>query len=210
MSEINLERKVMRISIIGDSSTGKSSLVHVYLGNEFTYDMVSNIGLDKQCIVKEMKDGNKIKIIFWDTAGQERFHSLSSGTIKNSQGIIVCFALDNKKSFKNVVSWLNDVRETSKKIPVVLFGNKCDLVDTREVTKEEIDQFVSDNELVYFETSAKDNINLEEGFTKIFEDAYANIVEENAKFELKRKKEEEENKKRKKKCWLKGIYIFNF
>ena len=200
MSEINLERKVMRISIIGDSSTGKSSLVHVYLGNEFTYDMVSNIGLDKQSIVKEMKDGNKIKIIFWDTAGQERFHSLSSGTIKNSQGIIVCFALDNKKSFKNVVKWLNDVRETSTKIPVVLFGNKCDLVDTREVTKEEIDQFVSDNKLVYFETSAKDNINLEEGFTKIFEDAYANIVEENAKFELKRKKEEEENKKRKKKC----------
>ena len=182
MSEINLERKVMRISIIGDSSTGKSSLIHVYLGNEFTFEMVSNIGLDKQSMVKEMKDGNKIKIIFWDTAGQERFHSLSSGTIKNSQGIIVCFALDNKKSFKNVVSWLNDV-----------------LVDTRQVTKKEIDQFVSDNDLVYFETSAKDNINLEEGFTKIFEDAYANIVEENARFELKRKKEAE-NKKRKKKC----------
>ena len=197
MSEINLERKVMRISIIGDSSTGKSSLVHVYLGNEFTYDMVSNIGLDKQSIVKEMKDGNKIKIIFWDTAGQERFHSLSSGTIKNSQGIIVCFALNNKESFNNVINWLQDVREISKKIPIVLFGNKCDLIDERKVTFKEVKEFADDNEINYFETSAKDNINITEGFEKISEDAYLKAVaEEEAKIELSKKNN---NKKKEKK-----------
>ena len=198
MAENNLQRKVMRLSIIGDSQTGKSSILNVYLGNDFTYDILSNIGIDKQSVEKQMKDGNKIKIIFWDTAGQERFHSLSSGTIKNSQGIIICFALNDKQSFENVVLWLEDVRNVSEKIPIVLFGNKCDLVDERKVTKEEIDRFVKKNDLVYFETSAKEKINLEEGFQKIFEDAYATVVEQNAKFELLRKKEKD---KKKKKCW---------
>ena len=197
MAENNLQRKVMRLSIIGDSQTGKSSILNVYLGNDFTYDILSNIGIDKQSVEKQMKDGNKIKIIFWDTAGQERFHSLSSGTIKNSQGIIICFALNDKQSFENVVLWLEDVRNVSEKIPIVLFGNKCDLVDERKVTKEEIDRFVKKNDLVYFETSAKEKINLEEGFQKIFEDAYATVVEQNAKFELLRKMEKD---KKKKKC----------
>jgi len=197
MAENNLQRKVMRLSIIGDSQTGKSSILNVYLWNDFTYDILSNIGIDKQSVEKQMKDGNKIKIIFWDTAGQERFHSLSSGTIKNSQGIIICFALNDKQSFENVVLWLEDVRNVSEKIPIVLFGNKCDLVDERKVTKEEIDRFVKKNDLVYFETSAKEKINLEEGFQKIFEDAYATVVEQNAKFELLRKKEKD---KKKKKC----------
>ena len=197
MAENNLQRKVMRLSIIGDSQTGKSSILNVYLGNDFTYDILSNIGIDKQSVEKQMKDGNKIKIIFWDTAGQERFHSLSSGTIKNSQGIIICFALNDKQSFENVVLWLEDVRNISEKIPIVLFGNKCDLVNERKVTKEEIDRFVKKNDLVYFETSAKEKINLEEGFQKIFEDAYATVVEQNAKFELLRKKEKD---KKKKKC----------
>ena len=197
MAENNLQRKVMRLSIIGDSQTGKSSILNVYLGNDFTYDILSNIGIDKQSVEKQMKDGNKIKIIFWDTAGQERFHSLSSGTIKNSQGIIICFALNDKQSFENVVLWLEDVRNVSEKIPIVLFGNKCDLVNERKVTKEEIDRFVKKNDLVYFETSAKEKINLEEGFQKIFEDAYATVVEQNAKFELLRKKVRD---KKKKKC----------
>ena len=197
MAENNLQRKVMRLSIIGDSQTGKSSILNVYLGNDFTYDILSNIGIDKQSVEKQMKDGNKIKIIFWDTAGQERFHSLSSGTIKNYQGIIICFALNDKQSFENVVLWLEDVRNISEKIPVVLFGNKCDLVNERKVTKEEIDRFIKKNYLVYFETSAKEKINLEEGFQKIFEDAYATVVEQNAKFELLRKKEKD---KKKKKC----------
>ena len=197
MAENNLQRKVMRLSIIGDSQTGKSSILNVYLGNDFTYDILSNIGIDKQSVEKQMKDGNKIKIIFWDTAGQERFHSLSSGTIKNSQGIIICFALNDKQSFENVVLWLEDVRNVSEKIPIVLFGNKCDLEDERKVTKEEIDRFIKKNDLVYFETSAKEKINLEEGFQKIFEDAYATVVEQNAKFELLRKKEKD---KKKKKC----------
>ena len=126
---IKEKKKALKLSIIGDSRTGKTSIINCFLGREFIIDMLASIGIDKQEEIMKMKDGKEIKLIIWDTAGQERFHSVSSGTIKNSQGIIVCFALDDRKSFENVVTWLQDVREISTKIPIVLFGNKCDIKD---------------------------------------------------------------------------------
>ena len=198
MTDEKIKRKVIRLSIIGDSKTGKTSIINRYLGQEFSFDMISNIGIDKQEVIKKMKDGNEMKIIIWDTAGQERFHSISSGTIKNSQGIIVCFALNDRSSFDNVLTWLQDVREISSKIPIVLFGNKCDLIEERKVTNEEAKEFADNNEIIYFETSAKDNINIKEGFEKISEDAYSKaLAEEEAKIELLKKNNNyKKNKKR--------------
>ena len=198
MTDEKIKRKVIRLSIIGDSKTGKTSIINRYLGQEFSIDMISNIGIDKQEVIKKMKDGNEMKIIIWDTAGQERFHSISSGTIKNSQGIIVCFALNDRSSFDNVLTWLQDVREISSKIPIVLFGNKCDLIEERKVTNEEAKEFADNNEIIYFETSAKDNINIKEGFEKISEDAYSKArAEEEAKIELlKKNNNNKKNKKR--------------
>ena len=152
MNEEKIKRKAIRLSIIGDSKTGKTSILNCFLGQKFTFDMVSNIGIDKQEKIMKMNDGTEIKVIIWDTAGQERFHSISSGTIKNSQGIIVAFALDDLSSFNNVITWLQDVREISTSIPIVLFGNKCDLVDNRKVEKEDAEEFANNNEVTYFET----------------------------------------------------------
>ena len=172
MTDKKIKRKVLRISILGDSATGKTSIINRLLGNDFSLDMISNIGIDKQELLRKMKDGNEMKIILWDTAGQERFRSVSSSTIKNSQGIIVCFSLVDEKSYKNVLSWLQDIRDESTKIPIVLFGNKCDLEDQRKVSEEEAQKFAHRHGVPYFETSAKENINLKEGFDRIVEDAY--------------------------------------
>ena len=172
MADKKIKRKVLRISILGDSATGKTSIINRFLGNDFSLEMISNIGIDKQELLMKMKDGNEMKIILWDTAGQERFRSISSSTIKNSQGIIVCFSLIDEKSYKNVLSWLQNIRDESTKIPIVLFGNKCDLEDQRKISKEEAEQFAHIHGIPYFETSAKENINLKEGLDRIVEDAY--------------------------------------
>ena len=142
-----------------------------------------------------LKNNDELILDLWDTAGQERFHSISSGTIKNSQGIIVAFALDDLSSFNNVITWLQDVREISTSIPIVLFGNKCDLVDNRKVEKEEAEEFANNNEVTYFETSAKENINIKEGFDKIIEEAYKKAVYEES-IKLQAKKADEAKKKK--------------
>jgi Ras-related protein Rab-1A len=184
MTDSKIKRKVLRLSILGDSKTGKSSIINRYLGNEFSEDMISNIGIDKQELLMTMKDGNEMKIIIWDTAGQERFHSISSTTIKNSQGIIVCFAINDKNSFNNVLQWLQDIRDVSSKIPIVLFGNKCDLEDKREVSTEEVKKKAEVYKMAYCETSALNAQNIDYAFQTLIK-----LVSDNIE-----KKKYEENK----------------
>ena len=192
MSEEDIKIKALKIVMLGDTTVGKTSIINSYLNKDFTQDMLSNIGIDKNNKKIKMKDGNEIKLVIWDTAGQERFHSVATSTIKSAQGVIVSFDLTNEKSFKNLSRWLDDIKENNNKIPILLFGNKCDMLEERVVEEKDIDIFVSRNKLIYYETNAKDNINIEEGFTKIAEEAYEKVGISHGMSIKKGKKKEKE------------------
>ena len=172
MSEKKIKRKVIRITMLGDSAVGKTSLISKFLNQNFDENYLTTIGKDKLEKKVVMKDGNEIKLIIWDTAGQERFHSIATSTIKGSHGIILTFDLTKRSSFNSLESWLNDIKENSNEIPVVIFGNKCDLFENYEVENEEAKKFAKEHNLQYFETSAKQNVNVQEGFNSIAEIAY--------------------------------------
>ena len=172
MSDSNIKRKVIRLAILGDSTVGKTSIINVFLNMEFAQLMVTSVGKDKYDTQMVMKDGNEMKLIIWDTAGQERFHSIAISTIKNSQGIVITFDITKRKTFDNVLLWLKEIRSNSELIPVVLFGNKCDLETERKVTKQEAEDLAQKNRMTYFETSAKEDINIKEGFNYLAESAY--------------------------------------
>ena len=172
MSDSNIKRKVIRLAILGDSTVGKTSIINVFLNMEFAQLMVTSVGKDKYDTQMVMKDGNEMKLIIWDTAGQERFHSIAISTIKNSQGIVITFDITKRKTFDNVLLWLKEIRSNSELIPVVLFGNKCDLETERKVTKQEAEDLALKNRMTYFETSAKEDINIKEGFKYLAESAY--------------------------------------
>ena len=172
MSEKKIKRKVIRITMLGDSAVGKTSLISQFLTQNFDENYLTTIGKDKLEKKVVMEDGNEIKVIIWDTAGQERFHSIATSTIKGSQGIVLTFDLTKKSTFKSLDAWLNDIKENSNEVPVVIFGNKCDLFEKYEVENEEAKKFAKDNNLQYFETSAKQNVNVQEGFNAIAKLAY--------------------------------------
>ena len=172
MSEQKLQRKVLRISLLGDTTVGKTSLIDAYFNIEFQEHTIANIGIDKQQKEMKMKDGKTMKIILWDTAGQERFHDLAMNTIRTCQGIALCFDFSKKKSFEGIPDWLDQIIKIDNKIPIILFGNKCDLIDTRVVEEEEAKSLANRYNIEYLETSAKENINVQEGFQKIIDEAY--------------------------------------
>ena len=172
MSEKKIKRKVIRITMLGDSAVGKTSLISKFLNQNFDENYLTTIGKDKLEKKVVMEDGNEIKLIIWDTAGQERFHSIATSTIKGSHGIILTFDLTKRSSFNSLESWLNDIKENSNEVPVVIFGNKCDLFENYEVENEEAKKFAKEHNLQYFETSAKQNVNVQEGFNSIAEIAY--------------------------------------
>lgn len=52
------------------------------------------------------------------------------------------------------------------KMLIILVGNKCDMEDRRQVSKEEAQAFAKRNDLLFFETSAKTAQGVEECFTE--------------------------------------------
>ena len=200
MSIEEIKRKVIRISLLGDAAVGKTSVLNTFLNIEFSSSTTANIGVEKQNKKMRMKDGKEMKIIIWDTAGQDRFHSIATSTIKNAQGIVLTFDVSNKKSFDSIPNWLEDIKLNNNIIPIVLFGNKCDLIDSRQIEEEEAEEFAKDKNLLYFETSAKENINVKEGFEKIIELAYEKTGMKALGMDLEDGIEKKEKKKKKGIC----------
>ena len=165
------------ITILGESSVGKTCICDIFFGIEFHNDHLSTVGFEKFEKNLTLKDGEQLKLRVWDTAGQERYKSISYNTIKNADACIVVFDLTNKRSFECVNNWIQTINENSySNLPIGLIGNKCDL-STREVTQEEIDAFCSIQKIKYFKTSAKLNDGINEAFTTMANLAYQNKKE---------------------------------
>ena len=174
MSEKKIKRKVIKIGLLGDSKVGKTAICNSFLNIDFHEIALSTIGSEKLESKIKIKNGEEIKLSIYDTAGQERFHSIALKAIRVVQGVIIVFDLTNTESFQHVINWLNEIYENfNKKVSIVLFGNKSDINKSEwKITEEEAIQFAKEKNLPYFETSAKLNKNIKEGFEKVVNDAY--------------------------------------
>ena len=150
--------------IIGDTSVGKSNLLMKFAHNKFTEEYQATIGVEFGA--KNISFNNQIyRIQIWDTAGQENFRSITRAYYKNSVCALVVYDISSRDSFNNVMSWIEDCKNQSPKtIFIVLVGNKSDLDDKRQVSYEEGKELADKNELLFFESSAKDGINVDEIF----------------------------------------------
>ena len=192
----DVKRTAISISIFGETAVGKTCICSTFLGLEFRGEHLTTVGIEKMSSSIKTEDGVELKLKLWDTAGQERFKSVSVKNLRYSQAAIVVFDLTEKESFEKVPDWLKEIREFSDKMPVGLFGNKSDLVDKRVVTQEEINDLCKEENLVYFETSAKNNTGIKEGFSKVATMAFKIF----GKVENKGQKLNTKKKKQKSKC----------
>ena len=168
----DVKRTAVSISIFGETAVGKTCICSTFLGLEFREEHLTTVGIEKMSSSITTADGEDLKLKLWATAGQERFKSVSVKNLRYSQAAVVVFDLTVKDSFLKVTDWLKQIREFSDKLPIALFGNKSDLFDKREVTQEEINELCEKENLIYFETSAKKNTGIKEGFSKVASMAY--------------------------------------
>ena len=144
---------------VGDSGVGKTSIICRYIQNKFYENVLDTIGIAKTARELTLKNGQKITLFLNDTAGQERFNSLNKQYFNNSDGALFVFDLNDKKSFKNIKTWINFVNENKNiknDFPKYLVGNKKDL--DRNIDKTEIEMFLEENkDYKYYEISAKDD-----------------------------------------------------
>ena len=97
---------------------------------------------------------------------------------RNSECCVLVCDLTDIKSFENIDTWRQEFLtqlnpKDPENFPFVLLGNKSDKEDERKVPDTKIKQYCeTKNNMPYFETSAKDNLNVDKAFTEIAQLAF--------------------------------------
>ena len=166
--------------------------------NIFRDDKLSTIGFDINKIYYELIDGTVVTIKIIDTAGQERCRSQIKSLYSRVDACILVYDVTNRASFENCNIFISIIEEMCKKdILVMLLGNKCDLENYREVTEEEGSKFSKLHGFLFYEISCKENINVFQSFSKLFEICESKLEDYDKNIVTLRKKH---IKKDRKKC----------
>jgi small GTP-binding protein len=176
MSENGEKGFVFKITVIGDGAVGKTSLIKKYTQGSFQKDYIKTLGAQFSKYDEEI-GGDNCKLFFWDIAGQEEFNFMRPTFYKGSKAAIIVFSLEQnehgKGSFGNVSNWHDDIIKHCGELPIVLFGNKIDLVDESTLDDSNVAALVNDrNFLGYFKTSAKTGNGVYEAFQAIIKELY--------------------------------------
>jgi len=158
-----MNRRNIKIVIVGDCHVGKTSILKRYVNNEYHPDYKYTLGIN--FLTKEIIKNNILNIIYiWDTAGSERFRTLNSIFYRGADACILVFDLTSLKSFNNINFWMDEFLVNTSPVraidfPFVLVGNKSDLTNECVVYDRLIQNLCKERNIKYFSVSAKNNNN---------------------------------------------------
>ncbi|MBN2154792.1 MAG: GTP-binding protein [Candidatus Lokiarchaeota archaeon] len=163
----------MKICIIGDFATGKTSLIRRYVDNLFARDYRPTIG--SNVFIKKIElslddESYLVSLNIFEVAGQDRWETMRKTYYSGSQGLIFVGDLSRKRTFYQIQDfWYKDAREyVSETIPTLLIANKCDLQE--DISNNDIQQISNRiNAFSFLKTSAKENIQIDKAFFKLVE-----------------------------------------
>jgi len=174
---INAKRKqeykrIIKVVIVGDPGTGKSSILLRFSDNTFTNSYISTIGVDFKVRTLVIND-QLYKIQIWDTAGQERFKSIITAYYRGAHAVVYVYDVTDRGSFNNLDKWIKDVQKktfctetNSSDLSELIVGNKIDS-DERSVTHTEAEKYAKDRDIDYVEVSARTGSCIESSFIKL-------------------------------------------
>lgn len=167
-SSSSCKRRLLKVIILGDSGVGKTSLMTQYVNKKFSPIYKATIGAD--FLTRDIPvDGRRVTMQIWDTAGQERFSSLGAAFYRGADCCILVFDVNTMRTFEHLNNWreeflLQAAPKYPERFPFVVLGNKIDVDNgsSRVVSKRKATTWCQENDdIPYFETSAKENVNVE-------------------------------------------------
>ncbi|KAL9252885.1 Ras-related protein [Drosera capensis] len=180
----SLQKILLKVIVLGDVGVGKTSLIDRYVRAKFNTLHKATIGAD--FVTKELHiDDKLVNLQIWDTAGQERFQSLGSAFYRGADCCVLVYDVNVLKSFESLQHWHQEFikqvqscfalpftnsqidMQDSTKFPFVLIGNKIDIDGgiIRTVAEKTAKEWCRLNgDIPYFETSAKENVNVDVAF----------------------------------------------
>lgn len=164
----SLKQTKYSLAVVGGGAVGKSAFTIQFIQQLFCdeYDPTIEDQHRKQVVI----DDECTLLDILDTAGQEEYSAMRDQYIRSAEGFLLVFSLTSRSSYeeaKQIYNQILRVNEEKENIPVVLLGNKCDLLDERQVPSNEIEKFVQMSSIKYFEGSAKERINVDQCFFEV-------------------------------------------
>ena len=159
----------VKLLVLGDSDVGKGSLVLRFAEGKYDPNLRAAEGIDfKVKLIDDFEGtGKRVKIQVWDTAGQERFHTVTTSYYRGCDCVLIVYDVSNRESFDHVRNWRNELNKHASEDAVnrVLVGNKCEcLADKRAVSEAEGAGLAAELGMKFFETSVRDDVNVQEAF----------------------------------------------
>ena len=150
------------IILLGDSGVGKSCFSIRAIKDEFIEQIEGTY-----FISYDIKINNRSMCI-QDVCGEDIYKSLVSNYYKNISIAILMYAINDRESFDNIKSWLDDVKHQSRNdVMIILVGNKTDLEKDRKITNKEGADLAKKNNYYFKETSCETNTNVADVFETI-------------------------------------------
>jgi len=149
----------------GDGAVGKTSMVHRFVEDSFQTDYKSTIGtsiMKKECEFEGLK--SKVRFVIWDLAGQAQFKRVRQSYLAKAEAGVLVYDVTRKETYENINNWYEEIKKVTPTISLILVGNKIDLEDQRQVSKEQGEVLAEKLEVSYIETSAKTGENIEDAF----------------------------------------------
>ena len=165
----------IKVILVGEPGTGKTSLISVSVGEEFKE--ITNSTLLSNFVSKKFnKNGKNYILNIWDTAGQEKYHAVTKIFTKNAQIVIFVYAINSKKTMEGLQTyWFKSIKDVLGEEPIFgLVGNKYDLFMFEEVKEEEAKEYAQQNDMQFELTSAKEDA---EGFIKFLSQLLDEYIE---------------------------------
>lgn len=179
------QTSIVKILVIGDVATGKTSIIHRYAHKQFEETHRPTLGVE--FALKKLKvNDQKYNVQLWDIAGQERFIGLAPAYYKKAEAAVVVIDVSQRKTLDNGILWKKDVDDkvylrNSEPIPVILFVNKWDLIEdgscdvNEKAFERELEEFVEAHGFIgWFSTSARSGRNIKEGFIYLVSEVVGN------------------------------------
>nr|XP_017102659.2 ras-related protein rab7-like [Drosophila bipectinata] len=164
----SLKKYPLKVIVIGESGAGKTSLVRQYVEQRFSIREKNTIGVNLS--TKRVRfDDREVTLQIWDTAGQERFSCLSSYFYRGVDCCVLVFDITDFASFIALDRWRDEFLIQANlsdpaNFPFMVLGNKVDLGNSH-VSHSFVNEWCQrNNNMTYFETSAKEGTNLDLAF----------------------------------------------